>query len=153
VTETSPIEVGAEGTGAEGTGTEGADSADTVLLTVPADSAYVSVLRTVTASLAARRDFTLDEIDDLRIAIDEACALLLPLAGDDGTGRTLTARFSGPPEILTTSVTLSDPPTDAGPDRTSFAWLVLVAVAENVRTELSPDGLCLRFDKARGPRD
>ena len=33
-----------------------------VVLRVPADSAYVSVLRTMTAGLAARLDFTVDDI-------------------------------------------------------------------------------------------
>ena len=47
---------------------------------MPAESAYLSVLRTATAGLAARLDFTLDEIEDLRIAIDEACAMLLAQA-------------------------------------------------------------------------
>ena len=42
-----------------------------------ARDAYLSVLRDATAGLAARLDFTLDEIEDLRIAIDEACAMLL----------------------------------------------------------------------------
>jgi serine/threonine-protein kinase RsbW len=51
---------------------------DVVELRLPADGAYLSVLRTATAGLAARLDFTLDEIEDLRIAVDEACALLLP---------------------------------------------------------------------------
>ena len=46
------------------------DHAETVHVTIPADPSYVSVLRTVTASLAARRDFTIEEIDDLRIAVD-----------------------------------------------------------------------------------
>src|SRR6478735_3271011 len=50
---------------------------DTVDLRVPADPAYLAVLRTATAGLAARLDLTLDEIEDLRIAVDEACALLL----------------------------------------------------------------------------
>ena len=47
---------------------------------MPAEGAYLSVLRTATAGLAARLDFTLDEIEDLRIAVDEACAMLLPQA-------------------------------------------------------------------------
>ena len=51
-----------------------------VSLRVPADGAYVSVLRTMTAGLAARLDFTVDDIEDLRIAIGEACALVLPQA-------------------------------------------------------------------------
>ncbi|WP_219635580.1 hypothetical protein [Nocardioides ungokensis] len=41
-------------------------------LKVPADSAYVSVLRTTTAGLAARLDFPIDDIEDLRIAVGEA---------------------------------------------------------------------------------
>ena len=41
-------------------------------LRLPADSAYLAVLRTATAGLAARINFTLDDIEDLRIAVDEA---------------------------------------------------------------------------------
>ena len=53
---------------------------DQVTVRMPADGAYLSVLRTATAGLAARLDFTLDEIEDLRIAVDEACAMLLSQA-------------------------------------------------------------------------
>ncbi len=53
---------------------------DHVKVCMPAEGAYLSVLRTATAGLAARLDFTLDEIEDLRIAVDEACAMLLPQA-------------------------------------------------------------------------
>ena len=60
---------------------------DTVVLRLPAQGAYLSVLRTATASLASRLDFTLDDIEDLRIAVDEACAMLLSqaVAGADLT--------------------------------------------------------------------
>ena len=54
--------------------------ADMVTIKLPAAGAYLSVLRTATAGLAARLDFTLDEIEDLRIAVDEACAMLLAQA-------------------------------------------------------------------------
>ena len=53
---------------------------DVVVISMPASSAYLAVLRTATAGLAARLDFTIDEIEDLRIAVDEACAMLLPQA-------------------------------------------------------------------------
>ena len=56
---------------------------DVVLLTVPADGTYLAVLRTATAGLAARLHFALDEIEDLRIAVDEACAMLLAVAARD----------------------------------------------------------------------
>src|ERR1017187_7627155 len=58
----------------------GRENADYVQVKMPAESAYLSVLRTAAAGLAARLDFTLDEIEDLRIAIDEACAMLLAQA-------------------------------------------------------------------------
>jgi len=46
--------------------------------------AYVAVLRMTTAGLAARLDFTLDDIEDLRIAVGEACAMVLEQARADG---------------------------------------------------------------------
>src|SRR3978361_1530004 len=54
---------------------------DIVRLQLPAVGVYLSVLRSATAGLAARLNFTLEEIEDLRIAVAEACALLLPSAG------------------------------------------------------------------------
>ena len=54
---------------------------------MPADGAYVSTLRLTAASLAARCDLTIDDIEDLRLAVDEACALLLPHAAPDSTLR------------------------------------------------------------------
>src|SRR5215469_3842257 len=54
----------------------GAEARDQVTVRMPADGAYLSVLRTATAGLAARLDFTLDEIEDMRIAVDEACAMV-----------------------------------------------------------------------------
>ena len=76
-----------------------------VSVRVPADSAYVSVLRTMTAGLAARLDFTVDDIEDLRIAVGEACALVLPEAR---TGADLEAEFRLTPGTLTISVQRPD---------------------------------------------
>ena len=64
---------------------------DLVVITLPASSAYLSVLRTATAGLAARLDFTIDEIEDLRIAVDEACAMLLSQAI---SGADITCEFT-----------------------------------------------------------
>ena len=78
-------------------------SSDHVELRVPASGAYVSVLRTAAAGLAARLDFTIDDIEDLRIAVDEACAVLLPLADADAR---LTARFDLEPGSLQVAVSV-----------------------------------------------
>jgi serine/threonine-protein kinase RsbW len=123
--------------------------ADTVELTVPADPAYVSVLRTVTASLAARRDFTIDEIDDLRIAVDEASSLLLPHAGPAAS---LSACFGGEGSNLTIEVSVPTGNGAAEPDQTSFAWMVLAALTDSVTTAADQHRLTLILTKARGAR-
>ncbi len=46
-------------------------------LTVRASSEHLRVLRLVTASLAASLSFDVDQLDDLRIAVDELCSLLI----------------------------------------------------------------------------
>ncbi len=131
--------------------TEGIASTDTVELTVPAAPAYISVLRTVTASLAARRDFTIDEIDDLRIAVDEASALLLPHAEPDGS---LSAVFGGSADELQVQVSIdladSSQSDQLRLDQTSFAWMVLAALADLVSTESSPGKLGITLTKTRG---
>jgi len=122
-----------------------------VELTVPADPAYLSVLRTVIASLAARRDFTLDEIDDLRIAVDEAGALLLPHALP---GSQLSAVFDDSATSLRVEVAVTMPAGETGqPDRSSFAWLVLAALTDSVALTESGQRLSLTLSKARGSRD
>jgi serine/threonine-protein kinase RsbW len=120
---------------------------DAVEIRLPADSAYLSVLRTATAGLAARLDFTLDEIEDLRIAVDEACAMLLPHAIETAQ---LTCRFELSPETLEVTVTL---PTTRGqmPERDTFSWTVLSALAGEVDTGLDDERrVWIRLRKRRG---
>ena len=96
-----------------------------VELRVPADTAYVAVLRTTTAGLAARLDFTLDDIEDLRMAVGEACALVLRSASP---GSDLTCRFHLGTGVLTVEVGV-DAASAAAPDLDSFAWQVLTTLA------------------------
>ncbi len=108
---------------------------DFVEVRLPADGAYLSVLRTATAGLAARLDFTIDEIEDLRIAVDEACAMLLAQAVD---GAELHCRFTIEAPTLTVEVTA---PTRDGrvPARDTFAWSVLSALAGDVEATVDSD--------------
>jgi serine/threonine-protein kinase RsbW len=125
----------------------GGEIADAVEIRLPADSAYLSVLRTATAGLAARLDFTLDEIEDLRIAVDEACAMLLPSAVEMAQ---LTCTFELGPETLDVTVTL---PTTRGqlPERDTFSWTVLTALAGEVDTGLDDERrVWIRLRKRRG---
>jgi len=56
-----------------------------VRLVVPAAPEYLRLVRLTAAGLASRLGFTFDEVEDLRIAVDELCFHLLGEAGDDGT--------------------------------------------------------------------
>ena len=104
-------------------------TSDSVELRVPADPAYLAVIRTAAAGLAARLDLTLDEIEDLRIAVDEACALLLDQ--NRLPGASLTTVFTSHDGTLQVEVC---GPARPLPDRTSFAWAVLEALVGNVET-------------------
>lgn len=120
-------------------------SDDIVVLTVPADGAYLSVLRTATAGLAARLHFTLDEIEDLRIAVDEACAMLLRGAAN---GTELTCTFEVGADVLAVAVSVPA----AGqrlPGRQTFAWMVLDALAGDVNARLADGRATIWLTKRR----
>jgi serine/threonine-protein kinase RsbW len=106
---------------------------DVVLLIVPADVTYLAVLRTATAGLAARLQFALDEIEDLRIAVDEACAMLLAVAAHDAE---LDCRFTVTENALTVQVAVSTVPGAQLPAQSSFAWKVLTALTTGAKAEV-----------------
>ena len=122
---------------------------DVVELRLPAESAYLSVLRTATAGLAARLDFTLDEIEDLRIAVDEACALLLP---DSDPGQQLICRFTLEADELTIEVVTRSSGGRA-PARDSFAWTVLTALAGDVQAVAAHGTVTVTLRTRRGTAD
>lgn len=119
---------------------------DQVTVRMPADGAYLSVLRTATAGLAARLDFTLDDIEDMRIAVDEACAMLLSQAIP---GSSLECSFSLSPDDMTITVAVPslNPRPPAGD---TFAWTVLSALAGSVEAQVGPgDRLAIVMRKSR----
>ncbi len=126
------------------TGTPDEGQRADVELRLPADGAYVSVLRTTTASLAARLDFTIDDIEDLRIAVGEACALVLPEAD---AASPLLAEFFLAPGRLTVRVTVSG--SEIGqPDYDSFAWQVLDTLAGSATAEVDSDSFVVTVTMA-----
>jgi serine/threonine-protein kinase RsbW len=145
-----PAARGSAAPGAQATtvpGQSGAPQArDQVTVNMPAEGAYLSVLRTATAGLAARLDFTLDEIEDLRIAVDEACAMLLSQAVP-GTSLDCTFTLGRDQMSIAVSV-LSQAATPPASD--SFAWTVLSALAGSVESRVGPGNrLAIVLNKSR----
>jgi serine/threonine-protein kinase RsbW len=118
---------------------------DVVEVRVPAVAAYVSTLRITAASLAARCELTVDDIEDLRLAVDEACALLLPHASP---GSTLEARFSLAHARLEVQASVSSLD-GAHVDRDGFAWTVLGALAAPVEVRNEAGRLTIALTKRR----
>lgn len=107
-----------------------------VELRLTAGSEFLSTVRAVAADLALQQDMTLDEVDDLRLAVDEACTMLVPLAVP---GAELRCRFSLAEQEIRVrcsvpTVTGELPPTDG------FPWQVLVTLTDAVRCDVKrPD--------------
>ncbi len=113
----------------------GGAARDVVVLRLPAVGAYLSVLRTATASLASRLDFTIDDIEDLRIAVDEACAMLLTQAMP---GADLECRFELTADAIDVAVSVLTLDGEQ-PSRDTFAWTVLTALAGEVDSSVDTD--------------
>lgn len=123
-----------------------------VVVSVPARPDFVHVFRTVVAGIAARADFTIDEIDDLRLIVDEACAQLLayPIPA---MALTLEITHAGSSvEMLVSS--------DADPSgwpqadaEATIGWQVLSALSDDARFEHTQAGPALRVTKHGRPAE
>ncbi|WP_194916463.1 ATP-binding protein [Catenulispora rubra] len=121
------------------------DAVETVLIQVPADADYVAVIRSAAAHVATRFGGTLSEVADLRLAVDEACGLLLrhtvrhivrhtardrPAAAGAGVGD-LECRFVL--DASTLRVVLGRQAwTSAPPQDDDFGWTILSALVDDI---------------------
>ena len=110
-----------------------------VVVTIPARPEVVHILRSVAANVATRSDLTIDAIDDLRIAVDEAGAQLISAAPDAAT-LTMIADAEGSDveiQLFTSGDVETWPP--EGLER-SLAWQVLNGLADEVSFGRTPQG-------------
>ncbi len=122
----------------------GASSDETVRITVPARAEYLHVVRTVVGNVAARRDLTIDAIEDLRIAVDEACAQLLV-----ARGRSVTVEIR-PEDTGVVTVCTTDADVDVWPPegiQHTLAAQVLRGLTDSVSWERTPAGPSVRVGK------
>src|SRR5262245_46821882 len=109
---------------AESLAPDAAGSDSDIELSLPADPVHVPVARALAADLAVRLDYDLDEVSDLRMAVDEACAELVAKAA--GPGR-LRCVFRADDHAL--RVTVSAATKDGvTPGQNTFGWRVLTAL-------------------------
>ncbi|NUP51871.1 MAG: anti-sigma regulatory factor, partial [Catenulispora sp.] len=103
-----------------------------VEIRIPADPEYVPLLRAACGHLAPRLGCTLAEISDLRLAVDEACGLLLrnciTLSREEGQD-CLTATFTVDEQALRVTVGMHAD-AFAMPHDDEFGWTILTALVE-----------------------
>jgi anti-sigma regulatory factor (Ser/Thr protein kinase) len=102
---------------------------DTISVSIPASPEYVSVIRLIASGLASRLRFTIDEIEDLKIAVDELCAYLTGSQGRDGS---LDLRFGVDGEALEiTGVGHFTGQENLRTELTEFSQMILDTVADS----------------------
>jgi len=95
----------------------------------------IPTIRTVAADLAARADFDLDSIDDLRMAVDDVCAMLVRIATLNAT---LSCMFTVRAERIELAAEVdADDSADPLPTK-SFGWRVLESLADEVSARFLP---------------
>jgi serine/threonine-protein kinase RsbW len=115
-----------------------------VEIAVPARAEFLHVVRTVVGSVAARHDLTIDAIEDLRIAVDEACAQLLSARGARVVV-TISGTGDGVETVCSTDADVAVWP-PAGVQH-SLATQVLQGLTDSVAWELTAAGPTVRVGK------
>jgi len=131
-------------TGAAPTGERRAERLE---LRVPTSPTQLPAVRAMAGDLAMRMDFDLDSVEDLRLAVDEACATLASVALGDSP---LTVVFEATRESLRIDAWV---PTDAGVDvpRDGFGWAVLATLVDTVEAGPSDQATVAAGDGSASP--
>ena len=129
------------------------DGDATVEVRTPASAALIPTIRAVASDLAARADFDLDAIADLRMAVDEACATLVDVAAPASQ---LRCTFLRARRTHRGARRGAGRPADAAVSTDTFGWRVLQTLADKVSVQHSPDPagngptVGIRLDKYAG---
>ena len=102
-----------------------------VVLTVPATAEQLALLRALIGYYAGREQFTIDQIDDLKMAVDEAGVQLLRHASGDTVRLEITRVAAG----IAVRVSADVPPGAALIDESTFSWAILAALTDELDVE------------------
>jgi len=115
------------------------DGVSTVEVRTSASAALIPTIRAIASDLAARADFDLDAISDLRMAVDEACATLVDMAAPRSALRCV---FQVRPERIQVDAEVQTAQADTVVSTDTFGWRVLQTLADEVEVhhETATDG-------------
>lgn len=111
---------------------------DEVRLTVPATPEYLRLARVTATGLASRLGFTYDQVEDLRLAIDELCFALIGSKGKLGTVSLHYAVAADGLEVVGTG--LFDDDIAGGPHLNDFSQQILRALVDEYGVARDDEG-------------
>ena len=123
---------------------------DQIVLTLPAAPEFVRLARLTSAGLATRIGMGYDEVEDLRIAVGEACSLLIGTGARPGA---VTLTFSLVPDAVDVEIagTLDGPPADDVD--TDLSDQILDAVVDDHTVDVAHDRVWILKKHGAGPQD
>jgi serine/threonine-protein kinase RsbW len=119
---------------------------EVISVSVPATAGSIHVLRAVTTSVAARLPIPFDGIEDLRLAVDEACAWLLA-RGRSATEMTLRLRPLGDRLEAEVSIDAADGPWPPPDLDKSLPWRILSALVDTLSLNSDAGGPSILLTK------
>ena len=120
---------------------------EVVSIKTPAVPRYVAVIRLTAAAVTSRLGFTLDEVEDLKLAVDEAVSLLIESASD---GAMVSVEFDINAATLLIEARVS---ATKAPDEASYGWGVLRALSSDARSQFVGGIATVSFTSARSSMD
>jgi len=132
---------------------------DQVELILPCRPEYVGVARLAVLGIASRMPFSYDEVEDVRLAVGEACTHAVERAGDEPAKIHITSRIT--PGALTIDVVddiregtrPAQPSEDtqmlaeAGVDQQGLGALLMEILVDEVQIDATPSGTRVRLTK------
>lgn len=122
---------------------------DTVTVTFAAHTQNVALARSIAATMAARADLTLDRLEDVRLAVDEAVTEAIAFAAPESD---ITIMFSHADETLAIDVSVPSERSDP-PSPTSFGWTVLAALVDSAAARVEQGHLTVSLRVAKDAVD
>jgi serine/threonine-protein kinase RsbW len=116
---------------------------------LPATSRHLRLARLAAAGLASDLGFTVDEIEDLRLAVDEACAVLVEQA-PDGARLDLVYRANGQEIVIDGRCPTTD---GASPALHSVVEAILHTTVDEYQVYLDGDRNVFRLVKRLAERE
>ena len=114
-----------------------------VTLTLPPAASMVRVGRLTASSIASLSDMSIDDIDDIKIAVSEMITLLI----QSGNRTAITLRFETTDEVFSVEASTPSGATSLGRNDLALATAVLEAVADEHQIASTDDRILLRIVK------